>query len=172
MSARDTDDLIADADARANAGDEREAARLYQEICVRAPLRAEGFVGLARLLASERDFDQTMRLLVRAASADPGHVPTYALAARLGLRFHREASALRLLQAGALARDDSPLVFLWLARLQSTLGQLSPLRQTLRHLETLTGVRRDQLVAEVMADDDVSEKARTSLKRVSGLQVV
>lgn len=171
MSARPVDELLAEADARWNVGEGRTAARLYQEAILRAPHRAEGFVGLARMLAGQRRAQEAMTLLRDAVAADPSHVPSYALAGRIGLRFGQTTLAHRLLQAGVLAHSDSAVVCVWLARLQATLAQLTPLRQTLRHLEDLTHLSRAELVRELLADDDMGDQARASLRRVSGLQV-
>jgi len=118
--------------------------------------------------------DEAFTLLTQAATVAPDFLPTYALAARIGLHWYAELPrALRLVEAGVLARDDAPEAWAWLGRLQAVLRRVTELRRTLRRLEQATGRLREDLVRELADDPDLSRDADAihALRRAANLTV-
>lgn len=165
------DELLVAADADGLERRFEDAARRYLEVTMRAPERAEGHVGLARALVELGKLEGVIPSLFAAAEADPGFLPTYGLAARVGLHFHRPHAVLPVLEAGALAHPLRPEVFVWLARIQAAAGRLAGVRDALRHLERLTRAPREELVRALSEDPDVDEATRDALLRAGHMKL-
>ena len=168
----DYDDLLAEAGARAQAGEHAAAADGFARAALADPTRPDAYVGAARAQAMRGLLDEAFTLLTRAVDVDPGFLPAYGLAARIGLHHRNERPrALRLVEAGVLARDDAADAWAWLARLQAVLRRVPELRRSLRRLETATGRTRADLVRELADDPDVDSEAVHALRRAANLEV-
>jgi tetratricopeptide (TPR) repeat protein len=164
--------LLAEAEALREAGRFAEAADAYAKVAFADPTRPEGYVGAARAQAERGLVDEAFTLLTQAATVAPDFLPTYGLAARIGLHWYDELPrALRLVEAGVLARDDAPEVWAWLGRLQAVLRRVTDLRRTLRRLEQATGRLREDLVRELADDPDLGRDAEAvrALRRAANL---
>lgn len=164
--------LLAEGEALGQAGRFAEAADAYARAAMADPTRPEGFVGAARAQADRGLYDEAFTFLTQAATVAPGYLPTYGLAARIGLHDREELPrALRLVEAGVLARDDAPDAWICLALLQAAARRVPDLRRTLRHLEQATGRLREDIVRALGADPDMDPEAVRALRRAANLEV-
>jgi tetratricopeptide (TPR) repeat protein len=166
FAGRSADDIVEEAAALAAEGAFPRAALCLEAALLVDPTHIEAIVGLARMFAELGDPSRALPLIVRAMEEQPGFLPIYALATRIGLHFRSAGAVLGIVQAGAIAREDAVEVHVWLARIYAALRQFAPLRATLRRIEEITKTPRARLLADLIDDPDLSAEAIATLQSV------